>query len=50
MSGTGIELAENGTSVFLKEQAYVFRTIVGNLGFSSGVHYWEIIADSRTEN
>lgn len=34
----------------MREQAYVFRTIIGNEGFSSGTHYWEIIADSRTEN
>jgi E3 ubiquitin-protein ligase NRDP1 len=50
LQGTGLVLSESNTHVFLKEQAYVFRTIVGNIGFSSGVHYWEIIADSRTEN
>lgn len=48
--GTGIVVSDGNTSVFLKEQAYVFRTIVANIGFSSGVHYWEIIADGRTEN
>lgn len=46
--GTGIVLSDGNTSVFLKEQAYVFRTITANIGFTSGVHYWEIIADGRT--
>lgn len=36
--------------MFLKEQAYVFRSAVANIGFSSGINYWEIIADVRTEN
>ncbi len=34
----------------LKEAAYVFRTAVGASGFTSGMHYWEIIPDPRTEN
>jgi E3 ubiquitin-protein ligase NRDP1 len=28
----------------------MFRTVVGDTGFNSGVIYWEIVADSRTEN
>ena len=48
--GTGIVISENNTHVFLKEQAYVFRSAVANIGFSSGINYWEIIADARTEN
>jgi hypothetical protein len=48
--GTGIGFLDNDTHVFLKEQAYVFRTVIGNIGFESGVNYWEIIADSKTEN
>lgn len=43
-------LSEGNTNVFLKEQAYLFRTAIANVGFTSGVHYWEIIADGRTEN
>jgi E3 ubiquitin-protein ligase NRDP1 len=46
--GTGIVLSEGNTHVFLKEQAYVFRTVVANYGFSSGINYWEIVADPRT--
>ena len=34
----------------MKEQSYVFRSAVSNIGFTSGINYWEIIADSRTEN
>ena len=29
-SGTGIDLKENNTVVFLKESAYMFRTIIGD--------------------
>lgn len=46
--GTGIVVNEDKSSVFLKEQAYVFRTVVANIGFNSGMHYWEIHADNRT--
>ena len=46
--GTGILFSENNTQVFLKEQAYVFRSVVANIGFTCGVNYWEIIADART--
>jgi hypothetical protein len=49
-SGTGIEITKNGASCFLKEQSYLFRTILTKIGFTGGVNYWEIIADSRTEN
>lgn len=34
----------------LKEEQYVFRTVIGDTQFDSGLHYWEIIADARTEN
>lgn len=34
----------------MKEELYVFRTVISDRGFESGIHYWEIIADSRTEN
>jgi len=36
--------------VWLKEPAYMFRTIIADTPFMSGLHYWEIIADDRTEN
>lgn len=49
-TGGGIQLSEGGVHCFLKEQSYLFRTTIGNQGFTSGVHYWEILADNRTEN
>jgi hypothetical protein len=36
--------------LFLCESNYYFRTVVGNRPFMDGVHYWEIIADHRTEH
>ncbi len=48
--GTGIAFENNKTLVFLKEQSYVFRSVVTSTGFTSGVHYWEILADNKTEN
>ena len=35
---------------FLYETNYYFRTITSNRPFFNGVHYWEIIADARTEH
>ena len=35
---------------FLYETNYYFRTITSNRPFFGGVHYWEIIADARTEH
>lgn len=49
-TGGGIALSEGNTACFLKEQGYLFRTTIANHGFNGGVHYWEIIADNRTEN
>lgn len=56
-AGQGIEITDGGMTVFLKEQSYVFRTVVSEAVrnyliqcFMSGTHYWEIIADPRTEN
>jgi E3 ubiquitin-protein ligase NRDP1 len=48
--GTGIQITVDGKGVLLKEGAYVFRTVIGDTAFNSGLHYWEIVADSRTEN
>ncbi|CAD8207499.1 unnamed protein product [Paramecium pentaurelia] len=48
--GQGIQLTMGDTQVFLKESSYIFRTVLGDMPFESGVHYWEIEADSRTEN
>lgn len=32
------------------ETNYYFRTITANRPFFTGIHYWEIIADARTEH
>lgn len=49
-SSGSITFTDGNTQCFLKEQSYLFRTSIANYGFTSGVHYWEILADSRTEN
>ena len=36
--------------MFLKEEAYLFRTVIANKSFNEGIHYWEIVADARSEN
>ena len=28
----------------------MFRTFFGNIEFMEGIHYWEIVADARTEH
>lgn len=43
-------MSNNNQSCLLKENAYVFKTVLGNIGFTGGEHYWEIIPDSSTEN
>lgn len=37
-------------SIYLKEDDYFFRTFFGDVTFSEGIHYWEIVADARTEH
>jgi len=48
--GEGIEVYNNGKSVFLNESCYAFRSIVANEPFMEGIHYFEIIADKRTKS
>jgi len=48
--GQGIQIYNNAESLFLNETCYAFRSIAANQPFMNGVHYWEIIADRRTEN
>ena len=35
---------------FLLESTYLFRTAISSRPFMDGIHYWEIIADARTEH
>lgn len=46
--GQGLQFENNGSLVFLREPAYVFRTAISSTGFNGGYHYWEIIPDART--
>ncbi len=48
--GTGIQITEADSRIFLREQAYMFRTAIATNGFEKGIGYWEIEADDRTEN
>ena len=48
--GQGIQIYNNGESIFLNDNLYAFRSIVANQPFLNGVHYFEINADRRTEN
>ena len=45
-----IQIGSQNRSVFLKEEAYLFRTVIANKSFNEGIHYWEIVADARSEN
>ena len=36
--------------IYVFEDDYVFRNFFGTVGFNEGIHYWEIIADARTEH
>ena len=43
-------MTANFRHVFLSEDTYLFRTSIANQTFNEGCHYWEIVADARTEN
>lgn len=43
-------MSPDNRGIYLKEDDYVFRTAFGNIPFTAGVHYWEIIADARSEH
>ncbi len=45
-----IEISACGRTIFLKEDTYLFRSIVADRCFTAGLHYWEIVPDARTEN
>ncbi|KAL4426893.1 hypothetical protein ABPG74_008817 [Tetrahymena malaccensis] len=47
--GSQIQI-KNENFVFLKEQAYIFRSALTKQGFSQGIHYWEIEPDDKSEN
>ena len=45
-----IQLTANNRHAYLSEDTYLFRTAIGGHGFTGGTHYWELVADARTEN
>jgi hypothetical protein len=45
-----IELTAENRVTFLSEDNYLFRSVISDTKFDSGLHYWELIADSRSEN
>jgi hypothetical protein len=49
-SSREVQFSADCRHLFLCESNYYFRTVVGNRPFTEGVHYWEIVADSRTEH
>jgi len=49
-TSTIIELSASNRHAYLSEDNYLFRSAIADKGFESGTHYWEIIADARTEN
>lgn len=49
-SSKEIHFSADNRHAFLFEANYLFRTIIGSRPFMDGVHYWEIVADSRTEH
>ena len=49
-SSKEIQFSKDGRHAFLNESNYYFRTLISNRPFSDGVHYWEIVADARTEH
>jgi len=45
-----IALTDGNMHCFLAESGYCFRTVIADTGIMEGIAYWEIHADSRTEN
>ena len=49
-SSKEINFSSDYRHAFLHETNYLFRTMISSRPFMDGVHYWEIIADARTEH
>jgi len=45
-----VKISNDHRRIYLKEDDYVFRTVYGNQPFKEGIHFWEIIADARSEH
>ena len=46
----GIQISRDRRSIYIQEDEYIFRNFFGSIGFTQGIHYWEVVADARTEN
>ena len=49
-SSKEINFSSDQRYAFLHETNYLFRTMISNRPFMDGHHYWEVIADARTEH
>lgn len=49
-SSKEVHFSSDYRHAFLVESNYLFRSIVGARPFMDGQHYWEIVADARTEH
>lgn len=45
-----VKMSNDNRSLHLKEDDYLFRTVYANIELREGIHYWEIVADSRSEH
>jgi hypothetical protein len=48
--GKSLAIKNGDKSAFLNDNNYIFRSVLATFGFTSGIHYWEIILDGRTQN
>lgn len=45
-----VTISPDRRCIYLREDDYFFRTFFGNVAFNEGIHYWEVVADARTEH
>jgi E3 ubiquitin-protein ligase NRDP1 len=45
-----VKMSDDQRSLYLQEDDYLFRTVYANIELNEGIHYWEIIADARSEH
>lgn len=49
--GSGVSVLDADCKhVYLSENHYLYKSVVADQPFMSGIHYWEIKIDHRTEN
>jgi hypothetical protein len=45
-----VKICCDDRAIYLKEDDYLFRTVYADVEFREGIHYWEIVGDSRCEH